>query len=248
MAAESLTGTSPNWRRVARRMLAAPGISLVAPGWPDAGRRIVQQPALRAMLRRAATDLPRVRTAVNAGAGEGLHSALIRRYIASARLLEFDLSRPRALGLDPASHRFRGSLTAIPLQTGSADLVVCTEVLEHVADDERAVAEIRRVLSSAGALVLSVPTPPAVFDPAHVREGYTLSQLGALFARHGLAITDMQYCMYGLFKCVLRFWRPFRVPHGVIVSIAWCDRILRLGSPMDLVVLARVVQQPQPGR
>jgi SAM-dependent methyltransferase len=217
-----------------------PVIRLVAPGWPDAGRRVVQRPALVSLIGQAATDArsgTRIQRALNAGAGEGLHTPVIRRFVGDALLLEFDVSHPAER--PPDGERFCASLTAIPLPDASIDLAVCTEVLEHVPDDDRAVAELRRVLTRNGALVLSVPTPPAVFDPAHVREGYTLEDLSTLFARHGLRIDEARYCMHACFKMVLQYWRPYRVPLGLIVALAWLDRWLRVGTPMDLVVLAR---------
>jgi SAM-dependent methyltransferase len=242
MGEELVNATIPAWRQLARRGIRAPGIRFIVPGWPDAGRRIVQSPALSALLGRAIAGTPDLRVALNAGAGEGLHTGLIQRMAGHARLIEFDMSKPAAAA--PGTARFCASLTAIPLQDRSVDLAVCTEVLEHVPDDDRAVAELRRVLTPQGALVLSVPTPPAVYDAAHVREGYTLPQLAALFERHGLVVTDARYCMHALFKLVLQYWRPNRMPLAVIVGLAWLDRIVRPGAPMDLVVLAR----PRPAR
>jgi SAM-dependent methyltransferase len=230
----------PLWRRIARRGLSVPVVRLVAPGWPDAGRRVVQRPALESLISRAAQERrgrPRIKRALNAGAGEGLHTPVIRRFVRDALLLEFDVSRPDRRPVD--GQRFCASLTAIPLPDASVDLAVCTEVLEHVPDDERAIAELKRVLIASGVLVLSVPTPPAVFDPAHVREGYTLQELTTLFEHHGLRIEETRYCMHACFKMVLQYWRPYRVPLGVIVGLAWLDRWLRLGKPMDLIVLAR---------
>lgn len=226
------------FRRLVRVVARSPGVRLVAPGWPDAGRRIVQTPALEALLARAIGDRPAPAVGLNAGVGEGLYSPMLRRFAPGARLLEFDFAAP-ARSTDARAHRFRASLTAIPVQIGSVDLAICTEVLEHVKDDRTAVAELRRVLSPGGSLVLSVPTPPAVFDPAHVREGYTLAQLSALFEEQGLTIVEARYCMHYCFQAVLTHWRPRRVPLGVILGLAWLDRVVRLGSPMDLVVLAR---------
>src|SRR5918995_5699166 len=211
----------PLWRRIARRGLSAPVVRLVAPGWPDAGRRVVQRPALESLISRAAEGGrggARIERALNAGAGEGLHTPTIRRFVGDALLLEFDVSRPTERPAD--GERFCASLTAIPLPDASIDLAVCTEVLEHVPDDEQAVAELRRVLSARGALVLSVPTPPAVFDPAHVREGYTLSELTSLLERHGMTVADARYCMHACFKIVLRYWRPYRVPLAIIIGLA----------------------------
>lgn len=225
-------------RRFARRVAGGPVLRFLAPGWPDAGRRIVQTPALEALLAQASADGPPPAVALNAGVGEGLYSPLLRRFASEAFLLEFDLAVPPK-SVDQRAGRFSASLTAIPLPGGSVDLVICTEVLEHVQDDGRAVAELRRVLAPGGALVLSVPTPPAVFDPAHVREGYTREQLAALFEQHGLAIVDARYCMHACFRTLLRYWRPGRVPLGAILALAWMDRRLTPGAPMDMVVLAR---------
>lgn len=210
----------------------------MAPGWPDAGRRIVQTPALEVLLARATAQGPAPAVALNAGVGEGLYSPMLRRFAANALLLEFDFAVPPR-SADPRARRFSASLTAIPVRSGSVDLAICTEVLEHVEDDRCAVAELRRVLAPTGSLVLSVPTPPAIFDPAHVREGYTREQLATLFEANGLTLVDARYCMHSGFKAVLRHWRPRRVPLGVILGLAWLDRGLRLGSPMDMVVLAR---------
>lgn len=47
--------------------------------------------------------------------------------------------------------------THLPFAHEALDLVICCEVLEHIRDDRRAVAEIVRVLRPGGALVVSVP-------------------------------------------------------------------------------------------
>lgn len=225
------------WRSAARRLLTMPGVRLLAPGWPDAGRLIVQLPILEPLVARAARESA-PRQMLNAGVGEGLHTPLLRRHAPAARLFEFDYGSPQPANA-PHVHRFCASLDAIAVASSSVDLVLCTEVLEHVLDDTAAVAELRRVMTPGGRLVLSVPTPPAVPDSAHVREGYTLAQLTTLLAAHDLEVMEARYCMHRLFQTVLRHWRPRRVPLGVILALAWLDRLVKPGAPMDLAVLAR---------
>lgn len=64
----------------------------------------------------------------------------------------------RESGLTLAAYRgiraVRGDVTAIPLATGSADVVVAGEILEHVTDLPATVAELCRVLKPGGLLVL----------------------------------------------------------------------------------------------
>jgi 2-polyprenyl-6-hydroxyphenyl methylase/3-demethylubiquinone-9 3-methyltransferase len=48
----------------------------------------------------------------------------------------------------------RGSVLDVPLADGCADVVVAGEILEHVADDGRVLAECARLLKPGGTLVL----------------------------------------------------------------------------------------------
>lgn len=50
-----------------------------------------------------------------------------------------------------------GQAEAIPLPDASVDLVITQEVLEHVADPFKAIAEIHRVLKPGGTLYLQLP-------------------------------------------------------------------------------------------
>ncbi len=49
------------------------------------------------------------------------------------------------------------SVTAMSFDAASFDCVLCSEVLEHVPDDQQAVAELRRVLKPGGVLIVTVP-------------------------------------------------------------------------------------------
>jgi SAM-dependent methyltransferase len=46
---------------------------------------------------------------------------------------------------------------SLPLEHGSVDLVWCSEVLEHVADTDHVLLEVRRVLRPSGRLLVTVP-------------------------------------------------------------------------------------------
>lgn len=65
-----------------------------------------------------------------------------------------------------------GDLCDLTLDDDSVDLVVCFEVIEHIRDHDRLLAELRRVLRPDGVLAVSTPTPGAiaVHNPHHVHE------------------------------------------------------------------------------
>ena len=59
-----------------------------------------------------------------------------------------------------------GDITNLPFKDGEFDSVVCLEVLEHVADTKRSLAEVSRVLRPRGILMLSTPMHwPLHYEP-----------------------------------------------------------------------------------
>jgi len=57
-----------------------------------------------------------------------------------------------------------GDLCNLPIKEGIAHLVICTEVLEHVENIEKAMQELHRILKKGGYLVLSTPLLIGVHD------------------------------------------------------------------------------------
>jgi SAM-dependent methyltransferase len=61
------------------------------------------------------------------------------------------------IGYDSRGVDLLGSVTAIPLASGSVDMLVCYHVLEHVPDDLAAMREFARVLAPGGVGLVQVP-------------------------------------------------------------------------------------------
>ncbi len=213
----------------------------VLPGWVDEGRKIVQGPHLRKLLEHATATPARVENILNAGAGEGLYSFLLLAVPGVKQVLELDADYLRyARNAHSPKQRFlAASLTNVPLRDKTVDLILCSEVLEHIHADDTAISELARVLSPGGWLLISVPTPPALFDPAHVREGYSLDDLSKSLVRNGLEIIAVRFCMYAMFQLFLKRYRQGWVPRIMIYILSWSDGAFPLGRPMDLIILAR---------
>jgi SAM-dependent methyltransferase len=66
----------------------------------------------------------------------------------------------------------------LPLLAGTIDLLVCTEVLEHVADLDAVLTELHRVVRSGGFCIVSSPN---YLNPMGLRKWFKDRRLGAEF-------------------------------------------------------------------
>lgn len=172
---------------------------------PDNIRWATQGPVVRALMPSG------VSRALDVGCGGGRYTECLASRAERVVGVEPDwaqICRVRAKGR--AIWLVQGAAEALPFRGGSFDLVLCTEVLEHLEDDAAGLAELRRVLRSRGRLILSVPLlPPPYPDPAHRRAGYTARGLRDLVERAGFRIEEARFCMFRLSRLMLRWMSAF---------------------------------------
>lgn len=109
-------------------------------------------------------------TALDLGCGEGRHTHALyyarRMHVVGADLGLEDLRKTRQgfaqyADMEPHSGRtfslVQTDALQLPFADGCFDVVICSEVLEHIPDYQRALDEIFRVLRPGGALAVSVP-------------------------------------------------------------------------------------------
>ena len=162
-------------------MLALRRFQRLALAFDPASRRI--QGALRRFAARVAAS-DRV---LDLGSGAAPYAGIFphRRYITA------DLFAPAAVKCDAA---------ALPFAAGSFDLVLCTEVLEHVPDPDGMLREIGRILGSRGALALTTPLTWGV----HAAQDFcrwTDAGLARLLGRNGFEIVALE-ARGGIFACL----------------------------------------------
>lgn len=159
----------------------------------------------------AALKLPEVGVRMlDAGTGRGDLALHLSRLHPGWEVIGIDISGDRIERCRSAAHalgitnvRFaQDDLLSLSAQA-EYNLIISTDVLEHIQDDGRAVFNLARVLASGGCLILTFPSSPQRrhlrcvawrerrigFSPAdigHVREGYGLAQIRALLAANGL--------------------------------------------------------------
>jgi SAM-dependent methyltransferase len=188
-------------------------------------------PCLERALRR--TPLSGVIFDGGAGSGEFLRRTLALGF-SRGIALEYDAQNFHQLqmnaGRDPRVQIMRESLLAIPLPDASVDVVMSTQVIEHIKEHETAASELCRILKPRGYAVITVPRPPEPFpNPDHVREGYTETELAALFAPYGMqAVSNDWFLTRGT---VDRMLRCASLPaHGMFIPVAWVDAETHLSS------------------
>lgn len=141
---------------------------------------------------------------VEIGAGIGTFS---RRLLdAGARELLLIEPAPRCnerlhtrFGADDRVHIFEEALPDAPALAhwaGRCDLVVCQNVLEHIADDRSALVAMAKALRPGGTLALLVPAHPWLFNRLDRRFGhqrrYSLNRLDRLAEQAGLTVDRLE--------------------------------------------------------
>lgn len=113
----------------------------------------------------------------------------------------------------------QGDALQLPFADGEFDRVVAAEVLEHIPDDETAIAELARVLRPGGTIAVTVPRwlPEricwALSEAYHAVEGghvriYTAGELTGKLRREGLSVEGRGYAHalhspYWWLKCLV---------------------------------------------
>ena len=144
---------------------------------------------------------------LDAGAGEGYGAASLA--LLARRVVATELDAPTALHLDrryPGVTTARADLQAIPVASAGVDVVVSLQVIEHLDDQPRFLAECARVLRPGGRLFCATPNrltfspgrgpdePP--LNPFHTRE-LDAGELAELVADAGLTVDRVEGLHHG---------------------------------------------------
>lgn len=115
------------------------------------------------------------------GCGMGKNLPLLRREFPQATVVAFDLSSTATRAVSGSNLRVgvaQSDAAAIPVPDGRFDLVVCTEVLEHVNDLAATVTEIARSVRRSGFCIVSSPN---YLNPIGLRKWYEDRRKGLEF-------------------------------------------------------------------
>ena len=142
---------------------------------------------LHDFLARAGLEVRPGERVLDAGAGR----AQYRRLFAHAQYETADFLAVK--GKTYAQPTYVCDLTAIPVEDGRFDHVVCTQVLEHLPEPGRALAEFHRVLKPGGRLWLTAPLFYAEHEQPYDFFRYTQFGLRRLLEDAGLTVVELAW-------------------------------------------------------
>ena len=178
---------------------------------------------------------------------------------ANLRLLH-ELGFPLAVGLDssPAAIAFCkekglgvdfGDACSLPYAGNRFDLVLATDIVEHVDRDDKALDEICRVLKPGGYALITVPAFPSLWGlqdvVAHHKRRYRMMPLRERIETSGLSVEQSFHFNFLLFapiwaaRQVIRFWRPTLASEGKVNTVL-LNRILSAIFLLDTWIARRL--------
>ncbi len=155
----------------------------------DRARRQAQM--LAGMLR----DVTGPAVIVDLGCGDGSALAIAAERNPAHRFAGIDwsgdaLRQAQAVGLTVVRASVSGG--SLPVADGAADVVIMSELIEHLVDPDGAVAEARRILRPGGSLLLSTPNLAAWYNRGLLALGiqpiFSEVSLRGVFGRPGRVV------------------------------------------------------------
>lgn len=143
------------------------------------------------------------------GKGNGRSRRLLDLGCGPGNMLDYLARRGEVYGSDYSAdalgfcrsrdyHRlFRADFQRLPVADASFDIVTCIDVLEHLDDDVRAIAELRRILRPGGTLLVTVPAFMSLWgdhdDLYGHRRRYRAGELRGRLAAAGFEVRKVSY-------------------------------------------------------
>jgi SAM-dependent methyltransferase len=145
---------------------------------------------------------------LNIGVATGLTTKMLENF-GDVTSLEYDKDCCEFLKKVVEIEVVNGSMTDLPFEDNTFDLVCAFDVIEHIDEDSKAVAEARRVLKEKGSFIFTVPAYQFLWsshdDVNHHMRRYTKAGFTKLLLDQGLKINYSTYFNSILFLPIAAF-------------------------------------------
>jgi SAM-dependent methyltransferase len=204
----------------------------------------------------------RARRVLDLGCGEGRQVHGVRAVLGDPVVVGLDLSvgylgRARAAGAVPIAAAIDEQ--PLPFRDGSFDVVVFSEVIEHLVDTDGVLDEILRVLRPGGTLVISTPNLGAWFNRlllligrqpvfSEVSRRKVYGRGGWQLAGHLRLFTHRAFTEFLADRDLAELEVRAAPYHGVPRPGRWLDRLLSKHVPsLGSILVARAVKPGSSG-
>lgn len=109
---------------------------------------------------------------LDAGCGRGFYLKILSFFpfikeIHGVDINDNYLKIAKKINLDTRVKIKKASLYNLPYENKYFDLIICSEVLEHLKNDQKALLELKRVVKSQGIIIITIPNKefPFLWDP-----------------------------------------------------------------------------------
>ncbi|MBK9255052.1 MAG: class I SAM-dependent methyltransferase [Saprospiraceae bacterium] len=142
---------------------------------------------------------------LNLGTGEGDYDQALAKYadiLTATDINEGDINVAKSINQSASNIRYEvKDALATGYEANTFDMIVCTEVIEHVGQPELLMKEIARILKQDGHLVMTFPSAnfPFTYDPVNYVAGLSgkkmpFIQQGAYAFGHDYLIDYDEFC------------------------------------------------------
>ena len=146
----------------------------------------------------------------------------------------------------------RSRAEELPFETGTFDVAICADMLEHLDDDEKGFAEVMRILKPGGTALMTVPAYPWLWsehdEALSHRRRYLAGDLRAKIVAAGGEVLKVSHDVSFVFPIVLvvRLLNRLRLrklgkPHTQLMSLpGWLNRFFTGLQAVEAWLVTRV--------
>jgi predicted TPR repeat methyltransferase len=183
---------------------------------------------LRLRARKINKHIPlRVTRMLDAGFGTGVYSFTLANKVKNIKAVDINTEKVEYVKqvnpFDNLTFQIM-DLTNLTYADSRFDLIICSDVLEFIKNDEAAFSELARVLNSSGTLLMTVPYDSDknrkwYKDSGHERPGYTKRDIEDLCIKNNLRIVNSEGYLYDVAEKL--FETNFNINNKVLLCLSF---------------------------
>ena len=176
---------------------------------------------------------------LNVGAATGATSEMLSKF-GEVTSLEYDEFCCKFLKEKTGIEAVNASLTDLPFEDDSYDIICAFDVIEHIEEDSKAIEEIYRVLRPKGKYFLTVPAFQSLWSNHdvinHHFRRYRKNQINKLIVNKKLKIDDSTYFNFWLFI-------PISIVRFILNNISRKKDSDSTGSDNEIMQSSKIVNE-----